>query len=230
MRDPAFMPHRDDPRASDSQPGACVVGDVNPRQQISAVVLAGGRARRMGGQDKGLVTLDGRPMVQHIVQRIAPQVGRVLISANRNLDAYSTLGDYTVIPDGVGDFAGPLAGMASALQVVETPYLLTLPCDSPLVSDDLAARLFTALGASDADIGVASDGERLQPVFNLLRRGLLASLLAYLESGERKIDRWYALHQCISVDFSDRRDMFLNINTPEERAELEQRLTETGVC
>lgn len=201
-----------------------------PIREISAVVLAGGRARRMGGQDKGLVALNNRPMVEYIVQRIAPQVGSVLISANRNLEIYGRLGDYRVIPDGVGEFAGPLAGMASALQVIDTRYLLTVPCDSPLLCDDLACRLYDALHESDAQISVACDGERLQPVFNLLRRDVLTSLLAYLDSGERKIDRWYALHRTASADFSDRSDMFLNINTPEERAQLERRLAGNDAC
>lgn len=201
-----------------------------PIGMISAVVLAGGRARRMGGQDKGLVALNNRPMVEHIIQRIAPQVETVLISANRNLETYARLGDHRVVPDGVGEFAGPLAGMASALQVIDTPYLLTVPCDSPLLCDDLAYRLYNALHENDAEIGVACDGERIQPVFNLLRRDLLSSLLEFLASGERKIDRWYAIHRTASADFSDHSDMFLNINTPEERSELERRLTGEGAC
>lgn len=224
------MPDIEYSESGDGETTAAVNETVYPISEISAVVLAGGRARRMGGRDKGLVTVDDRPMVQHIVQRIAPQVGTVLISANRNLEAYSRLGDYKVIPDELGEFEGPLAGMASALQVIDTPYLLTVPCDSPLLSDDLACRLFDALHDNDAEISVACDGKRLQPVFNLLRRNLLPSLLSYLESGERKIDRWYARHRTASADFSDRCDMFLNINTPQERTELERRLAGASAC
>lgn len=224
------MPDIDYAQTPNDETAALPVKRDYPLTKISAVILAGGRARRMGGQDKGLVSLNNQPMIQHIVQRIEPQVSTVVISANRNLEMYGALGDYRVIPDGVGEFAGPLAGMASALQMIDTPYLLTVPCDSPLIADDLAFRLYNALLANHAEISVACDGERLQPVFNLLRRDLLTSLLEYLDSGERKIDRWYALHRTASADFSDRCDMFLNINTPEERVQLERELRKLDAC
>lgn len=195
-----------------------------PRAQITGVVLAGGLARRLGGVDKGLVAVNGKPMVSYIVAALRPQVGALLISANRNLEEYATLGDCEVIPDMVGDFAGPLAGMASALQAAGTPYLVTVPCDSPLVAPDLVGRLYAALVAEDAEISVATDGERMQPVFALLCSDLLTDLLEYLAGGQRKIDRWYQGRRLAQADFSDRTEMFLNINTAQEREQMERHL------
>ena len=191
---------------------------------ITGVVLAGGRARRMGGEDKGLVELAGRCMVEYVVDALRPQVGALLVNANRNAERYAELTGLEVLPDIVGDYAGPLAGMASALAAACTPLVLSAPCDSPLVAPDLAARMHAALVAAGADIAVARDAERMQPVFALLSRELLGDLRAALEAGERKIDRWYATHRVVEVDFSDHGDMFLNINTPEERDALAARL------
>lgn len=184
--------------------------------QITGVVLAGGQARRMGGTDKGLVELAGRPMIEHVLERLRPQVRSVLINANRNLDQYERYG-YPVIPDAERNYSGPLAGMASAMGAAETEFILTVPCDSPLLPEDLAARLAAALHAARADIAVAHDGTRLQPVFALLRVDLLPSLQQALANEERKIDRWYARHPMAEADFSDQRDAFRNVNTPEER-------------
>lgn len=197
-----------------------------PRPDITGVILAGGRSQRMGGEDKGLVRIDGRPMVDHIIRALSPQVGPLLINANRNLDDYRGFG-YPVIPDIMGDFYGPLVGMASALQVTETDYLLCVPCDSPLLPHNLAQALYGALHARQAEIGVAHDGSRMQPVFALLRRDLLADLLTYLEAGGRKIDTWYAQHRLVIVDFSDRADTFFNVNTQQERRMLERKLVST---
>jgi len=196
---------------------------VYPRDQITGVVLAGGRSQRMGGQDKGLVELAGRTMIEHVVAALRPQVGALIINANRNQETYARLG-YPVVPDGVGDYFGPLAGMASAMQKAGTRYILTAPCDSPLVPANLAERLYDAMSREDAEIAVAHDGERMQPVFALLRCDLLDSVLAFLASGERKIDRWYAQHRSALADFADRPETFLNVNTPAERATLEERL------
>lgn len=196
---------------------------VYPRDQITGVVLAGGRSQRMGGQDKGLVELAGRTMVAHVIAALRPQVGALIINANRNQGTYARLG-YPVVPDGLGDYFGPLAGMASAMQKAETRYILTAPCDSPLVPTDLAERLYGAMSREDAEIAVAHDGERMQPVFALLRCELLDSILGFLGSGERKIDRWYTRHRSALADFSDRSETFLNVNTPAERATLEKRI------
>lgn len=202
---------------------------VPPRSEITGVVLAGGLGRRMGGNDKGLLEISGRPLITHIIDILRPQVGSVLINANRNLDGYRDFG-FPVVQDVVGGFFGPLMGMASALQASDTPYLLTVPCDSPLLPVDLCVRLYRALTTANAEIGVAHDGARMQPVFALLRRELLQDLLVYLEQGGRKIDTWYAEHRFILVDFSDRTEAFLNINTPAEWNTLEQRMKsgETG--
>ncbi|HUG97607.1 MAG TPA: molybdenum cofactor guanylyltransferase MobA [Gammaproteobacteria bacterium] len=193
------------------------------RPPITAIVLAGGRATRMGGIDKGLVELGGRPMIAHVLAVLAPQVERVLINANRNLDRYAEFG-WPVVPDEDTGFLGPLAGLAAGLRAAVTPLVLTAPCDCPLLAPDLAARLYSALDAERAEIAVPFDGERLQPVFALVRRELGDSLAAYLGGGERKIDRWFAQHRLARVDFSDRPETFVNVNDPDERAALELRL------
>jgi molybdenum cofactor guanylyltransferase len=204
-----------------------VHADTISQAKITGVILAGGRATRMGGMDKGLVVLNGIPMLEHILATLRPQVGDVLINANRNIERYADYG-YKVVPDMLGDYFGPLAGMASAMQAAGTEYILTVPCDSPLLPSDLAVRLAAALTRDRADIGVAHDGERMQPVFSLLRCNLLASMLAYLNSGERKIDLWYAKHKLAIADFTDSPETFLNVNTPEDRAALEAKLAEAG--
>ena len=200
-----------------------------PREEITAVVLAGGRARRMGGEDKGLVEVAGKPMVAHTVDVLRTQTAEVIVNANRNADAYRAVTGCRVIADTVGGFAGPLAGMASALEASANRLLLTTPCDSPLVTGELGPRLHAALARDDAEIAVAHDGERMQPVFALLARELLPDLLAFLGTGERKIDMWYATRHTVTADFSDALDTFLNVNTPLERDRLEQRLAQLGV-
>lgn len=191
-----------------------------PAEAISGLVLAGGLARRMGGIDKGLVVLAGKPMIEHVLAGLAPQVGRVLINANRNLEQYGGYG-YEVVSDTLEGYLGPLAGALSALEVIDTEFLLTVPCDSPLVAPDLAGRMYAALRSGQADLAVAHDGRRQQPVFLLLKRGLAADLEAYLASGERKIDRWFARHRVAEADLSDRPDSFINVNEPEEKQRLE---------
>lgn len=197
-----------------------------PRQEITAVILAGGLARRMGGQDKGLMMLNGQPMIEHVIAALIPQVGTLLINANRNLETYRSYG-YPVIEDMMGDYFGPLVGMASGVQAAATPYLLTVPCDSPLLHPALAEILFRVLEADQAEISVAHDGTRMQPVFALLRRELLPDLLAYLKNGGRKIDTWYAQHRLALADFSNWPDTFLNINTADDRIDLEQKMART---
>ena len=190
-----------------------------PNQDITGLILAGGRARRMGGVDKGLLELGGKPMIAHIVDRLHPQVKTIIINANRNLNEYKRWSD-TVIKDSIGEFDGPLAGVASGLEVADTALILTVPCDSPLIAEDLASRMHNQLVLDDAEIAVASDGNRLQPVFMLLQRSLLSSIVEFLQAGERKIDKWFAQHEVTTVDFSDRYETFLNVNTPEEKDEL----------
>ncbi|MFU8896122.1 MAG: molybdenum cofactor guanylyltransferase MobA [Gammaproteobacteria bacterium] len=194
-----------------------------PRPPITAIVLAGGRATRMGGIDKGLVELAGRPMITHVLAALAPQVEQILINANRNLERYAAFG-WPMAPDEETGFLGPLAGIVAGLHASDTPLVLTAPCDSPLVAPDLAHRLWQALARDDADIAVAFDGEWLQPVFLLLKRDLLGSLEDYLGAGGRKIDRWFAQHRVAKADFSDCRQTFINVNDPGERAALEKQL------
>ena len=194
------------------------------RTDITGLVLAGGRGSRMGGVDKGLESHLGMPLAMHALLRLAPQVGSVLINANRNLGAYEAMG-VPVWPDSLADYAGPLAGFLTGLERCETPYLATVPCDSPLFPTDLVARLAGALEAADAEIAMAATTEngvcQVQPVFCLLRSGLVESLLAYTQSGQRKIDRWTALHRCVEVPFDDPQ-AFANANTADELRELQQ--------
>jgi molybdenum cofactor guanylyltransferase len=206
------------PSASDSG-GLNDVPDF-PKTEITGVILAGGRGRRVGGQDKGLLPVHGRPLVSHIIDALRPQVGSLLLSANRNLGSYRAFG-LPVVTDILGEYLGPLAGMASTMQGMNTPYLLTVPCDSPLVPLDLCTRLYHDLTTTTADLSVAHDGDRMQPVFALLRRPLLPDLLDYLENGGRKIETWYRAHRLVLSDFSDRPNSFLNINRSEELDALE---------
>jgi len=191
--------------------------------KVTGLVLAGGRARRMAGRDKGLIELAGRPMVHWVVQRLVPQTASVLISANRNVERYADLG-FEVIRDADDGFLGPLAGISAGLTQAATPWLVTVPCDSPLLVTDLVVRLSVAVPEKGTGIAVAYDGNRLQPVFSLIHRDLAPDLVDFLHSGGRKIDLWLDRHVWARVDFSDRPDMFLNINTPEELADLEKRL------
>jgi FdhD protein len=191
------------------------------RTKITGVVLAGGRARRMGGEDKGLIPFRGRPLVAHALEALDSVAGRILVNANRNRGAYANFG-YPVVADSTSSFDGPLAGLLSAMRAAETPYVLTVPCDSPLVTGRLLARLWTALQESGAELCAAHDGEWLHPVFLLAERRLADDLEAYLASGERKIDTWLHRHKLALADFSDHPELFANVNTPEELAALEQ--------
>ena len=191
-----------------------------PRSALTGVILAGGRATRMGGQDKGLLPLAGEPMVAHAIQRLAPQVGSLLINANRNIEQYQHYAT-PVVRDDLAGFQGPLAGMLAAMDAARTAYILTAPCDSPLLNAAYAARMFHELQQQNAEICVASDGERLQPVFALINVNLRDNLQAFLAAGERKIDRWFAQHRMATANFSDAASMFHNINTPEDLTTIE---------
>ncbi len=186
---------------------------------ITAVILAGGQGRRLGGEDKGLLELNGRPLVGRLIEQLEQQSVAILINANRNASRYAAWG-YPVIADRLDDYQGPLAGFASAMSAVETDFILTLPCDGPRLCEDYVDRFVAAQTRSGAPILVAHDGERLQPVHALVRVDLLPDLQDFLASGERKIDRWYARHDFGKIDFSDRSTMFRNINTPADRDDL----------
>jgi len=190
------------------------------RADITAVILAGGQGRRMGGQDKGLIEFDGKPLVAILIERLSQQGVKIVINANRNHERYQQFG-YPVITDALADYQGPLAGFASAMAAVGSRFILTLPCDGPMLGDDYVARFIASYSAREAPVQVAFDGERLQPVHAMIKVDLLPSLNQFLDSGDRKIDRWYAQHDYARVDFSDCANMFRNINTPADRDSLQ---------
>jgi molybdopterin-guanine dinucleotide biosynthesis protein A len=191
-------------------------------QDITGLILCGGRGSRMGGVDKGLQNHQGLPLALHALLRLQPQVGSVLINANRNLAAYESMG-VPVWPDPLADYPGPLAGWLAGLEHCETPYLLTVPCDTPGFPLDLAERLAHALEAEGADIAMAATLEagqvQLQPVFCLLKSSLVESLLDFLNAGQRKIDKWTSTHRCATVVFDDVQ-AFFNANTTEDLRSL----------
>jgi len=191
---------------------------------IIGTILAGGQARRLGGLDKGLVEVGGRPMIEWIIEALVPQVDALLINANRNPERYRRYG-FPVVEDRLPDYQGPLAGFSAALQEVPADAaILTVPCDSPVPPPDLAARLLDALEADGAELAVAHDGERLQPVYALIPAALRDSLDAFLASGDRKIDLWYARHRMATAEFTDRRDHFVNLNQPDDLARVQRLL------
>lgn len=194
---------------------------LNP-QHITAVILAGGKGRRLKGNDKGLVEFQQQPMVEHVLQAVGSRVANIIINANRNIERYESYG-HPVISDALSDFQGPLAGFCIAMSEASTSHILTLPCDGPFVSEDYVARMAQALSQDPAaEMAVAHDGERMQPVHALIPVSLLDSLRVFLASGERKIDRWYTQHKVALVDFSDKPEIFQNINTEAQLKHLEE--------
>lgn len=189
--------------------------------EITAVILAGGQARRMGGVDKGWMELNGKPLIRHVQDIISPQVPRVLINANRSLDAYSTL-SCPVIADLDAGYQGPLMGIATGLQHATDPWVLFVPCDSPYLPRNLAERMLEQAEKEGADIAVAHDGVRLQSVVALIKRDLLESVKADLAAGGRKVERWYAKHRVTQVDFSDHPEAFTNVNHRDDLAGLQK--------
>lgn len=190
---------------------------------ITGCILAGGIGRRLGRVDKGLVSLAGRPLVAHVIERFAPQVDHVMLSVNRNHEIYRHYCP-RLVEDSVGDAAGPLAGIAAALLAVDTPWLAIAPCDSPFLPVSLVASLRDALASHHAEIAVARTADGLQPVFAVIATRLAPSLLDYLASGGRKTDAWYAGHKLVEVDCEIERAAFMNINTPADLAAAALRL------
>ena len=188
------------------------------QQDITGLILAGGRGMRMGGVDKGLQTLQGKPMIAHVIQRLQPQVDRIMINANQNFDRYRDF-SFPVWSDEKNDYAGPLAGMQAGLIHCETAYMLTVPCDTPILPTDLVRQLATALEQSTADIAVANtkqhDRIQRQPVFCLMKKTVLTDLTTALERGVRKVDLWLAEKNVVDAVFDDE-TAFANINTLEE--------------
>ena len=184
---------------------------------ICGLVLAGGQGRRMGGIDKGLVPLHGRPLVAHVVERLRPQVERLLISANRNLEAYAAFGE--VVTDRVTDFAGPLAGLDAGLHACAAPLLVTVPCDAPFLPADLVARLAAARANADADVALARTGTQVHPVFALVSTRVRMQLAEFLAGGGRKAQAWTATLHVVEVAFDDLPEAFSNLNTHAELAQ-----------
>ncbi len=182
---------------------------------ITGLILAGGQGRRMGGVDKGLQVLRGKPMIEWVLARFAPQVDEVLVNANQNAERYASFG-HRVVADDIAGFAGPLAGLQAGLKAASHPLVVTCPCDSPFLPADLVARLREALERQSADLAVAKTGDQAHPVFSLCRRDLLPHLTEFLQSGGRKIDAWYATLKVVEVKFDDEAEAFSNINTRDE--------------
>jgi molybdenum cofactor guanylyltransferase len=192
---------------------------------FSAIILSGGRATRMNGVDKGLVTLQNKPLVQYVIERLKQQVDEILINANREITTYQAFG-YPVLPDETDDFLGPLAGFLLGLKHSKHEYVLTAPCDSPLLPLDLAERLCKGMIESHADIAVVTSDGNTHPVFCLMKKCVLPSLQAFLENGERKVSAWQKSQHYVEVDFSDSAledgtSAFTNLNTFEELNRLE---------
>ena len=196
---------------------------ADSQAQVTGVILAGGQGRRMNGCDKGLMTLGDKALIDYIITAFRHQADSLLISANRNIDRYRALG-FPVINDQLSGFNGPLAGIACCMAAASTDLIVTVPCDSPFLPGDLVGRLYDTLQHQQADISVVHDGERLQPVFSMYQTKLLDSLSAFLDRGERKIDKWFAEHQVGITDFSDNPNAFLNINTPEDLDEIQHKV------
>jgi molybdopterin-guanine dinucleotide biosynthesis protein A len=190
--------------------------------KVTGVVLAGGQGSRMGGVDKGLQAFRGKAMVEHVLERLTPQVDEILINANRNPDAYARFG-HRVVADEIEGFAGPLAGFERGLAHASGDLVVTVPCDSPFLPADLVSRLREALQRDGAQVAVAKTGEQVHPVFCLMQRGVHESLRQFLASGQRKIDRWYPQLATTLVAFDDEAGAFVNINTRDELAGLEPR-------
>ena len=201
-------------------------------QDITGLILAGGRGSRMGGVDKGLQNFNGVPLALHTLLRLGPQVESVMVNANRNLSAYESFGA-SVWPDASADFAGPLSGFLVGLERAETPYVLTVPCDTPRLPLDLTQRLAQALVREDAEIAMAAAPEtdehgqthmRTQPVFCLMKIELSESLVKFTHAGGHKIDTWTAQHKTVIVPFDAPNDdplAFANVNTLTDLQALE---------
>jgi len=198
-----------------------------PDTEISALILAGGRGSRMGGIDKGLISIAGKPAIEHVLQRLRPQLETILISANRNLDRYARY-EHPVIEDTLGEFPGPLAGIAAGLHASATKYLLCLPVDAPLLGEQYVARMKTALEKTGGRACVAEFNGKPEPVFCLLHKSHEQTLLEYLGQGKRSVQVWLEEIGAQAVDFSDWPDQFININLEQDQHKLEARLQRYG--
>jgi molybdenum cofactor guanylyltransferase len=199
---------------------------------VSTIILAGGRATRMNGVDKGLVTLQQKPLIAHVIARLQPQVDEIFINANREIATYESFGLPVLIDENaqenlekfIGTYIGPLAGFSLGLQHAKHDYVLTVPCDSPLLPLNLVERLYNGMAASRMDIAIARSDGNTHPVFCLMKKSVLPNLQAYIKSGERKVSTWQKSLKYVEVDFSDCNDAFTNLNTFEDLAALELKL------
>lgn len=186
------------------------------KDKVTGCILAGGRGLRMGGADKGLIPYQGKPLAQHMLERLAPQVGKCLIIANRNLDKYQAMG-VRVLSDGTPGFLGPIAGIATALATIDTPFLMTVPCDTPGFPSDLVTRLHAALAANpNAQVAVTHDGEQRQFLFALYRQTLADAAASALAAGERAIWRWHEKLEVVEVPFANSAAAFANFNSAQD--------------
>ncbi|EGW22410.1 molybdenum cofactor guanylyltransferase MobA [Methylobacter tundripaludum] len=198
---------------------------MNSQTKVAGVILAGGRARRMNNQDKGLMNFNGRPMVSYAIAALAPAVDGVFINANRNIDQYRQFG-WPVISDQTDSFDGPLAGILTAMihadADADADVLVVIPCDSPLIKTEHLQKLLLTRAEHNADVAVAFDGTRLHPVFLAIKTALQTSLQEYLADGQRKVEVWLAQQNLVRVDFSNETEIFSNINTMTELSVLEE--------
>ncbi|MDP1970277.1 MAG: molybdenum cofactor guanylyltransferase MobA [Methylobacter sp.] len=194
---------------------------MNSQTKVAGVILAGGRARRMDNQDKGLVKFKGRPMVSYAIAALAPVVDCVFINANRNIDLYRQFG-WPVISDQTDSFDGPLAGILTAMIHADADILVVIPCDSPLIKTKHLQKLLLTRAENNADVAIAFDGISLHPVFLAIKTALQTSLQDYLADGQRKVAVWLAQQNWVQADFSDEPEMFSNINTMTELSVLEE--------
>ena len=183
--------------------------------RISGIVLCGGQGRRMQGQDKGWVEISGKPMIERVIERFKPQVDEIYINANRNISRYQKF-NLTIVEDVIGGYQGPLAGILSGMAISESDFIICVPCDCPFFPLDMVARMMQVQTSSDADIVSVNDGVRTHPVFALIKTDLKSSLEDYLNSGQRKIDRWYVQHNYQLLEYPGKQHCFDNINTPEQ--------------
>tara|TARA_B100001750_G_C15478270_1_gene583872 strand:+ start:730 stop:1335 length:606 start_codon:yes stop_codon:yes gene_type:complete len=183
------------------------------KKQLTALILAGGKSSRMEGNDKGLMRFNDKFLIQHLHSLAERFCSNVLVNVNRNFNEYKRFG-FNICKDLISDYQGPLAGMYTGLEQTNTDYLITLPCDGPFINESYFKKM--VLLDKGFDINVAFDGNRIQPVYCLLRKDLRKSLKSFLESGERKIDKWFDLCSVNSIDFSKNEEMFVNINNKEE--------------
>lgn len=193
---------------------------MNSQTKVTGVILAGGLARRMNKQDKGLVSFKGRPMVSYAIAALAPLVDHIVINANRSSEQYRQFG-WPVVADQTDGFEGPLAGVLASMTHADADVLLVIPCDSPLIKAEHLQKLLVARAENDADVAVAFDGERLHPVFLAIKTTLKTSLQDYLASGQRKMAVWLEQQNMVQVDFSNEPEIFSNINTMAELSALE---------